>query len=118
MPKGPSGHFPLATERPQSGLGGGNCALLNHLPEPPLERIRAIRGIFQALRTEVSGVLTDAIEDVFKQNATGPLPDDLSVYATEINEVLADARLALLNPRSGHKATLVRSSDTGAAILT
>ncbi len=84
-------------------------ALFSELPNDPAARVEAIREIYRDVRRQVSDVLSSTIAELLKAHDENPQTVDASSLVHEINQSLADSRLAIQNPVSGNQATLILS---------
>jgi hypothetical protein len=80
--------------------------LFDQLPAKPLERIRCISQIYSKLRVHAAEELSSALSDLLRQTGNRLPLDEADRVVAEINQVLADSRLAVLNEHSGRQSKL------------
>lgn len=80
--------------------------IVGQLPTDPHERVRAIGELYRELQSHVAPLLAPAIAALLKDSRELPY-EEKSALAQEVNSVLADARLAIRDPKSNLPATLL-----------
>lgn len=82
--------------------------LFANMPVDPRQRLEAVATIYRALRHEAAEVLAPVITDLLRQ-ATPLTYAEKSSLAHDINQVLADARLGIVDPQTKLPGTLLSS---------
>jgi hypothetical protein len=81
-------------------------SVLDGLPEEPRARLDAIADIYSTMRTQVARELHPSITTLLRESPSLTYAEKAEL-SHRINEVLQDARLAIINPKTEMPATLI-----------